>query len=101
MGHVRRLNRSSDGGFLVDATLLGDLLAIAPSALPELMRAGEVTSLCERGEDEHRGQYRLTFFHKGRRVRLTVDEAGEVLQQSVVDFGNRALPGAMHRPGGP
>ncbi|APF39494.1 hypothetical protein BOQ54_18575 (plasmid) [Chelatococcus daeguensis] len=101
MRHARRLNRSSDGGFLVDATLLGDLLGITPSALPELMRAGEVTSLCERGEEEHQGQYRLTFFHKGRRVRLTVDEAGEVLRQSVVDFGERTLPEAMHRPGGP
>jgi hypothetical protein len=64
------------------------------------MRRNEITSLCERGEREHEGQYRVTFFYKGRRARLSVDQSGWIIRRSIVDFGERPLPSSMHRPAG-
>jgi hypothetical protein len=94
-----RLERNVDG-FALDVSLLSELLNVPSSRVQDLMRRKEITSLCERGEGEHEGQYRLTFFYKGRRARLNVDEAGEVIRRSVIDFGDRPLPSAMHRAGG-
>ncbi len=90
----------SDGGFLVEAALLSDLLDLEPSLVPALMRASEITCLCERGLDEHQGEYRLTFFHKNRRARVRVDASGQVLHRSVVDFGERPLRRIMRKPEG-
>ncbi len=94
-----RLERNING-FAIDASLLSELLNLPSSHVQDLMRKREITSLCERGEGEHEGQYRLTFFYKGRRARLNVDESGEVIRRSIIDFGDRPLPSAMHRPGG-
>ncbi len=95
-----RLERRA-GDFSIDASLLGELLNVASPRIHELMRRGEITGLCERGEGEHEGQYRLTFFYKGRRARLSVDESGRIVRRSIVDFGDRSLPSSMHGPGGP
>src|SRR5208283_828264 len=64
-----------------------------------LMRSGELTSLCEKGENEDIGRYRLTFFYMNRRLQLVIDATGEILQRSVIDFGGRELPAALHKPG--
>lgn len=87
-------------GIEVDAGLIGRGLGLEPAQVPALMRAGKITSRCERGRDADAGRYRLTFFHGGRRLRLVIDEAGRVLQQAVVAFGDRPLPAALRRPGG-
>ena len=94
-----RLERNEEG-FSIDASLLGELLSVPPSHIHNLMRRNEITSLCERGEGEHEGQYRLNFFYKGRRARLSVDQSGRVIRRSIVDFGDRPLPPPMHRSGG-
>ncbi|MGH9770574.1 MAG: DUF6522 family protein [Candidatus Acidiferrales bacterium] len=93
-----RLERNKDG-FSVDASLMSELLDVPPSRIQHLMRQNEITSLCECGEGEHEGQYRLTFFYKGRRARLSVDQSGQVIRRSVIDFGNRPLPPSARRPG--
>ncbi len=95
-----KLDRNEDG-FTIDASLVSELLNVSPSGVQALMRNNEITSLCERGEGEHAGQYRLTFFYKGRRAQLSIDESGQVIRRSIIDFGNRPLPSSMHRPGGP
>lgn len=77
----------------------GELLDLPPSGVQALMRDNKITSLCERGEGEHAGQYRLTFFYKGRRARLSIDESGMVIRRSIIDWGDRPLPSSMHRPG--
>jgi len=64
-----------------------------------LMRGGELTSLCEKGENEDMGRYRLTFFYKNRRFQLVINSTGKILQRSVIDFGDRALPAALRKPG--
>ena len=69
------------------------------SVVQSLMRSGELTSLCEKGENEDIGRYRLTFFYMNRRLQLVIDPTGEILQRSVIDFGGRELPAALHKPG--
>jgi hypothetical protein len=64
------------------------------------MREGKITSLCERGVDEDAGRYRLTFFFEHRRLHLIVDEGGNIIQRSTLDFGDRQLPPSMHKLGG-
>jgi hypothetical protein len=95
-----RLEKDTDG-FAIDAPLLSELLNVPPSDVQDLIRKREVTSFCERGEGEHEGQYRLTFFYKGRRARLNVDESGEIIRRSVIDFGDRPLPSTIHKAEGP
>lgn len=71
-----------EGGFVVDAGVLGQAFDLDPATVPERLRAGEITSLCETGRDEDAGRWRLTFFFAGRALRLTVDGRGEVLSRS-------------------
>lgn len=89
----------SDNAFVVDAALIGELLDLPAETVPVLMREGRITSACERGVDEHNGEFRLTFFHRNRRARLSTDLAGRILRRSVVDFGDRPAD-ALHRAGG-
>lgn len=88
-----------DGGIVIDASLIGPLLNVAPADVPKLMRDGAVTSLCETGIGDDAGEYRLSFFYRGRRVRLHVTETGDILRRSTIDYGDIPLPRAMHRPG--
>jgi hypothetical protein len=48
------------------------------------MRVGEIASRFETGEGEDAGKVRLTFFHRGRRVRLTCSIDGTVLSTTRV-----------------
>jgi hypothetical protein len=41
--------------------------------------------------------YRLTFFYENRRFRLIVDEEGNAVQRSTVDFGDQPLPASMRK----
>ena len=91
--------RDSDGTFEVDAAVLGGGLGVDPFRVPGLLRAGEITSLCEQGVDNDRGRFRLTFFYKSKRLRLVVDELGRVARQSSIDFGDRPLPVSLRKPG--
>ena len=82
----------------VDATIVAEGLGIEPSLVQERMRDGKITSLCERGIDEDNGRYRLTFFSENRRFRLVVDERGNVVQRSAIDFSDRPLPVSARKP---
>jgi len=82
-----------DGTIRVDAQIVAEGLAIDPSLLQQRMREGMITSLCERGIDEDKGRYRLTFFSQNKRFRLIVDEQGSVLQRTTLNVGGRARPG--------
>jgi hypothetical protein len=69
----------TDGSFEVDAATIGNGLGLDPSAVPALIKAGEITSACERGEGADAGRYRLTFSQGAKRYRITVDTAGAIL----------------------
>ena len=90
----------SDDTFVVDAALIGELLHLPATSVPMLMRKGKITSVCERGTGEDEGEFRLTFFHRNRRARLTTDSAGRLIRRSAIDFGDRAMPGALQRAAG-
>lgn len=88
-----------NGAAEVDAALVGESLGIEPSLVQEQMREGTITSLCERGIDDDVGRYRLTLFSNRRRLRLLVDDGGNVVQRPSVDFGERGLPDSARKPG--
>ena len=69
----------ADGSFDIDAITIAKGFDLDPAILPALMKGGEITSACERGEGADAGQYRLTFFHGDQRFRMTVDSAGTIL----------------------
>ena len=87
-----------EGTLRIDAAVIGQGLNVEPSLVQILMREGKITALCERGVDEDAGRYRLTFFYQHRRFRLVVDEEGNAVQRSTVDFGDRPLPTSMRKP---
>ncbi len=95
-----RLERNTDG-FAIDASLLGEMLNVPSARVQDLMRRKEITARCERGEGEHQGLFRLSFFYKGRRARVSVDETGEVVRRTIVDFHDRPVPSSMRKPGDP
>jgi hypothetical protein len=78
-----------EGGVSIDARLVGEGLGIDPALVPLRMREGAIRGVCERGVDADAGRYRLTFFHRGKRLRLVVDADGNVLQRSLLDLGER------------
>lgn len=71
----------------IDARDLGGLLDLPPDEVQTLMRAGKITSRFETGEGDDEGKVRLTFFHRGRSVRLTCSKDGTVLTTSRVTSG--------------
>jgi Family of unknown function (DUF6522) len=88
-----------EGVIQVDATIVAEGLGIEPSLVQERMREGKITSLCERGIADDNGRYRLTFFSENRRFRLVVDEMGNVVQRSAIEFSDRPLPVSARKPG--
>ena len=87
-----------EGAIQVDATIIAEGLGVDPSLVQDRMREGKITSLCERGIDEDHGRYRLTFFSENRRFRVLLDQSGNVVQRSAIDFGDRALPASVRKP---
>lgn len=81
-----------EGGFVLDATLIGELLNVESTEVSALMRGQHITSICESGVDADHGTFRLNLFYRGRHARLRIDTAGRILQRSVIDFGERSLP---------
>lgn len=88
-GPSERAVEFGDNTFVVDAALVGQLLHIAAARVPVLMRDGAITGICERGLEEHAGEFRLTFFYGSRRARLSTDTAGRILRRSAVEFAER------------
>jgi hypothetical protein len=81
----------ADGAIQVDARVIADGLGSTPAAVQDGMRRGAITGRCERGVDEDAGRYRLTFVTEHRRLRLVIDEAGNVLRRSTINFPAHAV----------
>jgi Family of unknown function (DUF6522) len=88
-----------EGALRIDEAVIGQGLNVEPSLVQVRMREGKITVLCERGVDEDAGRYRISFFHENRRFRLVVDEEGNAIQRSTVDFGAHQLPTSMRLQG--
>jgi hypothetical protein len=83
-----------DEGFTVDADVLADAFALPRAEVQRRMASGAITSRCEKGVEEDAGRWRLTFFHAGRALRLTVDGGGRVLGKAQFDVPRRDAGGA-------
>jgi hypothetical protein len=79
----------TDGGVNVEARLIAPDLGLDPAEVLSAMRAGDLTAVCERGLEQDAGHYRLTFFYAGKRLRLTVDAQGQVLQRATARLRRR------------
>ncbi|WP_204362834.1 DUF6522 family protein [Litorivita pollutaquae] len=73
--------------FIVDAQLLSAAFNLPLEETRIRMQSGQIGSLCEAGEDEDAGRWRLTFRHQGRALRLVVDAHGKVLSKSSFPVG--------------
>lgn len=89
-----------DGAIQVDAAVVAQGLGLDEAIVQQRMREGMITSLCERGVGEDTGRHRLTFFSGNRRFRLVVDDRGNVIRRSAINFGERPLPASARKPGG-
>lgn len=74
--------------FIVDAQVLATAFYLSLKETRVRMQNGQIVSLCEAGEGEDAGRWRLTFRHAGRALRLTVDAHGEVLNKSTYPVGD-------------
>jgi hypothetical protein len=83
----------------VDASIIAQGLGLEPGLIQPMMQDGKITSLCERGVDEDAGTYRLSFFTVSKRLRIIVNDAGEVVRQSAVTSPDGPLSARMRRPG--
>src|ERR1700688_3035642 len=88
-----------EGAIEVDALVLARGLGLDVASLHEFMREGKITNLRERGVDNDLALHRPTFFNGNRRLRLVVGQAGNVIWQSTIDFGDDPLSATMHKPG--
>ena len=79
-------------GIRVDATLIADAFRIPPQTVLERIRAGEITTVSERGVDADAGRFRLTFFLGAGRVQLLIDSDGNVIKCSLLVAKPRANP---------
>ena len=84
----------TENGFRIDAAALGPLLGVPANNVQRLMREGSIVSLCEAGRGADSGRHRITFRHGANRVRLTVNEAGEVLLRTRTTVAPRPGPEA-------
>ncbi len=84
-------------GFTVDAVVIAAGFALDPARVPEMLRAGQITSRCEKGIDEDAGRFRLTFYHGPRALRLIVDAQGVILKRARFPVADRRQD-RQHQP---
>ncbi|WP_050519925.1 DUF6522 family protein [Pseudorhodobacter antarcticus] len=77
----------TNGQPTIDAHDLGPLLGLPPAAVPEKMRSGDITSRFEAGDGTDAGRFRLSFYHAGKRLRLTCAADGTVISTTHVPVG--------------
>ena len=60
----------------IEAGLVASRLGLSVDDFRQLMAAGRIAVLCERGIGEDEGHFRATFYYGDRRARLVVDAEG-------------------------
>lgn len=88
-----------DDAIEVDVAVIAKGLGIEPDGVQAQMQAGKITSLCERGEGDDAGTFRLSFFTEHKRLRVIVNEAGEVVRRTTLSSAVRPLSPGVRRPG--
>lgn len=91
--------RFEDDAIEIDVAVIAKGLGIEPGLVQAQMQAGTITSRCERGVDDDAGTFRLSFFTAHKRLRVIVNEAGEVVRWTALASPDRPLSAAARRPG--
>jgi len=81
----------------IDPDIVARGLRLTPEVLRDHLRSGTVTSLCEKGEGDDAGRFRLTFFSPTRRLRLIADETGKILTTTTADYRRKQSPASPAR----
>lgn len=68
----------------IDGARVARGLRLEVAVFRRLLDAHKIRVLCERGTGEHAGLHRVSFYHEGRRVRLVVDAAGNLVRGSAM-----------------
>ncbi|MGH9643820.1 MAG: DUF6522 family protein [Terriglobales bacterium] len=79
-------------GVSIDASLIAKYMGLRPEGVLDAARAGRLTCVHEQGIAEDMGRTRLTFHHGNRRLRLTLDEQGRVIDHSSAISRKAARP---------
>ena len=66
----------------IEASVIGGGLGIEPSQVQAQLQDGKISTLCERGIGEDHGRYRVTFYYGKRRLRILIDESGNLIEES-------------------
>ena len=82
----------ADGAYQVEASVIAAGLDIETDRVVVLLRSGEITSKSEEGIGEDAGFHRLTFYYGNRRFRVIIDETGQIVRGSTVNFGALGRP---------
>lgn len=85
--------------FTVAAEVIAAGLRLQAADVQPMLKSGAILTSVEAGVDEDFGTFRLTFSTRHRRLRVIVDALGDVVAESVLDFGSQPLPPATRRPG--
>ncbi|MCK9490152.1 MAG: DUF6522 family protein [Xanthomonadales bacterium] len=62
----------------IDGALVARSLGLEVARFRELMAQRKIAVLCERGTGDDAGLYRATFYYGSKRLRLVVDEQGQI-----------------------
>ncbi len=88
------------GAVTIDATLIAPGFGLDPALVLDLVHSGQMTAVCEQGAAEDAGRTRVTFFYQGRRLRLTIDQTGRVLERSAARVRRRPQVQSKHESRG-
>ncbi len=94
---MTRVERDGEG-FVVDASLVAEILGLDVARVREGMQTGAITTMCEAGQGEDAGRWRLTFLHDGAACRLVIDAGGTVLRRSSFPVRTREAQQAGAEP---
>lgn len=78
--------RMDQGGFEIEAADLARHFRIDPADVPDLLRNQRIKAICERGEGEDAGRYRLSFRFGASRLSLVIDDTGKILRRTSIHW---------------
>lgn len=79
MGKRIHVELNPSDSVVIDGALVARGLGLALAEFQQLMQVRKVSVLCKRGVGEDAGLYRASFYYAGKRVRLVVDSAGNLV----------------------
>src|ERR1700686_5396924 len=82
----------ADDAYQVEASVIAAGLDIETDRVVVLLRSGEITSKSEQGIGEDAVFNRLTFYYGNRRFRVIIEETGQNVRSSPVNFGAVGRP---------